>query len=98
MTLQVNGLDDKTLTRKLYEAAAAGVRIDAIVRGICRLRAGALASDPDRPSQCQKTTLSSLHGALFKNYVKCGMAAQFVMVEALIDIAAQQVDMPTLDM
>jgi len=38
--IKVNGLDDKTLTRKLYEAAAAGVRIDAIVRGICRLRAG----------------------------------------------------------
>ncbi len=38
---QVNGLDDKTLTKKLYEAAAAGVRIDAVVRGVCRLRAGA---------------------------------------------------------
>lgn len=37
---QVNGLDDKTLTRRLYEASAAGVRVDAIVRGICRLRAG----------------------------------------------------------
>ena len=36
----MNGLDDKTLTRRLYGAAAAGVRVDAIVRGICRLRAG----------------------------------------------------------
>lgn len=66
MTLQVNGLDDKALTRKLYEAAAAGVRIDAIVRGICRLRAGALALDPEHPSPRLKITLFSLHGALVK--------------------------------
>lgn len=38
--IKVNALDDKQLVRKLYEAAAQGVRVDAIVRGACRLRAG----------------------------------------------------------
>ena len=38
--LQVNGLDDKEMVAKLYEASAAGVRIDCIVRGVCRLRPG----------------------------------------------------------
>ena len=40
VTVKVNGLDDIDLTQKLYEAAAAGVRVDAIVRGVCRLRPG----------------------------------------------------------
>ena len=38
--LQVNGLDDTTMVAKLYEAADAGVRVDCIVRGVCRLRPG----------------------------------------------------------
>ena len=38
--LKVNGLDDPALCAKLYEASRAGVRIDAIVRGVCRLRPG----------------------------------------------------------
>lgn len=37
---QMNGLSDKTITRELYEASQAGVRIDLIVRGSCRLRPG----------------------------------------------------------
>jgi polyphosphate kinase len=37
---QVNGLDDSTMVEKLYEAAEAGVRVDCIVRGVCRLRPG----------------------------------------------------------
>lgn len=37
---QVNGLDDADMCAKLYEAAAAGVRIDLIVRGVCRVRPG----------------------------------------------------------
>ena len=36
----MNGLDDRLLVEKLYQAAAAGVRIDLIVRGICRMRPG----------------------------------------------------------
>jgi len=50
----VNGLDDRTLTRRLYEAAAKGVRVDAIVRGICRLRAG-VPGTSENVRQCDPT-------------------------------------------
>jgi polyphosphate kinase len=38
--LKVNGLDDRALVAKLYEASRANVRVDCIVRGVCRLRPG----------------------------------------------------------
>ena len=37
---KMNGLEDSTLTHKLYEASQAGVSIDLIVRGNCRVRPG----------------------------------------------------------
>ncbi len=37
---KMNGLEDSTIVRKLYEASQAGVMIDLIVRGNCRLRPG----------------------------------------------------------
>jgi polyphosphate kinase len=37
---KVNRLADKQIIEKLYEASAAGVKIDLIVRGICMLRPG----------------------------------------------------------
>ena len=37
---KMNGLDDPLIVRKLYEASQAGVSIDLIVRGNCRLRPG----------------------------------------------------------
>lgn len=37
---KINRLADKQIIQKLYEAAAAGVKIDLIVRGICMLRPG----------------------------------------------------------
>jgi polyphosphate kinase len=40
ITAKMNGLDDRVLVEKLYQAARAGVRIDLIVRGICRMRPG----------------------------------------------------------
>jgi polyphosphate kinase len=40
ITAKMNGLDDRVLVEKLYQAAAAGVRIDLVVRGICRMRPG----------------------------------------------------------
>ncbi len=37
---KMNALEDPGIVERLYEAAAAGVEIDLIVRGICRLRPG----------------------------------------------------------
>ena len=37
---KMNSLDDPALVRKLYEASQAGVSIDLIVRGTCRVRPG----------------------------------------------------------
>lgn len=37
---KMNGLEDQILIRKLYEASQAGVSVDLIVRGNCRIRPG----------------------------------------------------------
>jgi polyphosphate kinase len=37
---KMNGLEDPAIARKLYEASQAGVQIDLIVRGNCRIRPG----------------------------------------------------------
>ncbi|GJQ13579.1 hypothetical protein GpartN1_g5370.t1 [Galdieria partita] len=37
---QMNGLTESRITEKLYEASQAGVQIDLIVRGMCRVRPG----------------------------------------------------------
>ncbi|WP_231426130.1 polyphosphate kinase 1 [Pedobacter sp. Leaf250] len=40
ITIKMNNLEEKVLINKLYEASAAGVKVEMIVRGICRLIPG----------------------------------------------------------
>ncbi|MEX2375464.1 MAG: polyphosphate kinase 1 [Dehalococcoidia bacterium] len=40
LIFKINALEDAEFTRLLYEAGQAGVRVDLIVRGICRIRPG----------------------------------------------------------
>lgn len=40
ITIKMNNLEEKVLINKLYEASQAGVKIELIVRGICRLVPG----------------------------------------------------------
>jgi polyphosphate kinase len=46
---KMNAMDDPTIARKLYEASQAGVSVDLIVRGNCRMRPG-IAGVSDRVS------------------------------------------------
>jgi polyphosphate kinase len=40
IVMKMNALEDQEFTTLLYEAAAAGVKVDLIIRGICRLQPG----------------------------------------------------------
>lgn len=40
IAFKMNALEDRDFTRLLYEASQAGVKVDLVIRGICRLRPG----------------------------------------------------------
>ena len=40
VVIKLNNLEEEVLISKLYEASGAGVKIDLIIRGICRLKPG----------------------------------------------------------
>lgn len=67
MIIKINNLEDERMIRKLYEASNAGVEIQLIVRGICRLV-------PGIPGQSEHITVRRIvdryleHGRIFWFY------------------------------
>ena len=64
ITLKMNNLTEETLISKLYEASEAGVQVNLIIRGICRLRPG-IAGMSSRVSVIRIIGKYLEHGRIF---------------------------------
>ena len=61
VVIKANGLDDVTMVEKVYECSRAGVKVDIIVRGICRVRPGV-------PGQSENVRVISVIGRFLEHH------------------------------